>query len=83
MKKPIVALGCLLLLLTFSSAAYAQIGLGPVVFGDFGLQCVQGGWISAQTLEARLVASAAQRLALSVSVLPWTPGNATSPAQGC
>ena len=23
-----------------------------VVFGDFGLQCTQGGWISAQTLEA-------------------------------
>ncbi len=23
-----------------------------VVFGDFGLQCLQGGWIRAQTIEA-------------------------------
>ena len=28
-----------------------------VVFGDFGLQAVQGGWISAQTLEAGRIAA--------------------------
>jgi large subunit ribosomal protein L16 len=28
-----------------------------VVFGDFGLQCMQGGWISAQTIEAGRVAA--------------------------
>jgi large subunit ribosomal protein L16 len=28
-----------------------------VVFGDFGLQCMQGGWVSAQTIEAGRVAA--------------------------
>jgi large subunit ribosomal protein L16 len=28
-----------------------------VVFGDYGLQCMQGGWISAQTIEAGRVAA--------------------------
>ncbi len=28
-----------------------------VVFGDFGLQAVQGGWVSAQTLEAGRIAA--------------------------
>ena len=27
-----------------------------VAFGDFGLQCVEGGWISAQTIEAGRIA---------------------------
>jgi large subunit ribosomal protein L16 len=27
-----------------------------VVFGDFGLQCLQGGWIRAQTIEAGRIA---------------------------
>ena len=28
-----------------------------VVFGDFGLQAMQGGWISAQTIEAGRIAA--------------------------
>ena len=28
-----------------------------VVFGDFGLQCTQGGWVSAQTIEAGRIAA--------------------------
>src|SRR5262249_61254519 len=28
-----------------------------VVFGEYGLQCTQGGWVSAQTLEAGRVAA--------------------------
>ena len=28
-----------------------------VVFGDFGLQCLQGGWIRAQTIEAGRIAA--------------------------
>ena len=27
-----------------------------VAFGDFGLQCIEGGWISAQTIEAGRIA---------------------------
>jgi large subunit ribosomal protein L16 len=27
-----------------------------VTFGDFGLQCIEGGWISAQTIEAGRIA---------------------------
>ena len=28
-----------------------------VVFGDYGLQCTQGGWVSAQTIEAGRIAA--------------------------